>query len=724
MVPTPVPPPSPSATPKSLVRVAVSLKGISKSQFDSVAKTHFKQVVSGASTENLCGESTAKRSCNESDVILTQITRRSLKLDLDFDMRRATDAEKWVAAHNKVRCMHGSPDVVWSSDVAASAQLWANSLSSMQHSDSYSIAPPAGPAGENLAMGYGSLEQVVTGWWDEHQVCSQGYPGGCQTGPSCSESSQCTGSYCSQGKCATGHFTALIWKGVTKIGCGINAAKKIYVCRYWSGDSKSCNTANMGGCYPENVLQPTKTEAQCTNGAASTPTTPMAPSGAGVYSSPSEMVCKSGGSWTRPSGDVPNSAAGVVDCAAKCAGYTYFGLECPRDTVHCQCANTLAGSTSEGVNSCQSGIGGTNHCVGPYTQAGYNMGGPARGSVYLVNPAVQTDTYTCQVGQTQSSGPYIQRSGANSESACAAACDAAISCVAFDFTTNTKQDACRLVASGQTSRTNGGGDNRQYCMRSTSPTSSPTSSPTATGVSSPSTLVKLSITVADKDSATVQSLLLKNFMKSPNFQSSLEAKGGVFTNLSAVQGTVMTGACIDDETLISIACDADPVYCGVGKMFGDMRTCASAMAFVPKLPCDGALVPGITLRDACCSSCAATNATAVGAPDDADEGLSGGAIAAIVICAALFLICIAAGIAWYFYAHPCKPSEAEGLAAKDDNKDAVAEDEVVGKDEVIEMEEDPKPTANFNPKPTANFKEARASDDTSWQKKWHIDDDS
>lgn len=100
------------------------------------------------------------------------------------------------------------------------------------------------------------------------------------------------------------------------------------------------------------------------------------------------MACKSGGSWARPSGDVANSMQGVSDCAKKCAGYKYFGLECPRSTVHCQCANTLSGSGKQAVSKCRSGHG---HCKGPYTQGGYNMGGHGVGSVYLVSPAQQSE---------------------------------------------------------------------------------------------------------------------------------------------------------------------------------------------------------------------------------------------------------------------------------------------------------------------------------------------
>jgi len=103
----------------------------------------------------------------------------------------------------------------------------------------------------------------------------------------------------------------------------------------------------------------------------------------GAYTNAPEMSCKSGGSWTRPSGDVSNSEAGVAECAEKCADYKYFGLECPRSTVHCQCANTLSGSNSADIAECQSGHG---HCTGPYLQGGFDMGGHGYGSVYLVTP--------------------------------------------------------------------------------------------------------------------------------------------------------------------------------------------------------------------------------------------------------------------------------------------------------------------------------------------------
>ena len=98
-----------------------------------------------------------------------------------------------------------------------------------EHSDCYNIPPPAGPAGENLAMGYGGGTQATDGWYRE--VANWAFSPGDGTGNSGT----------------TGHFSAMIWKGVKKLGCGLYASSKIWVCRYKAGDTLSGDTPNMGG---------------------------------------------------------------------------------------------------------------------------------------------------------------------------------------------------------------------------------------------------------------------------------------------------------------------------------------------------------------------------------------------------------------------------------------------------------------------------------------------
>ena len=104
-----------------------------------------------------------------------------------------------------------------------------------KHADSYNIPPPAGPAGENLAMGYAGGTQATDGWYSE--IADWAFTPGDGTGSSGT----------------TGHFTAMIWKGVQKLGCGLYASTKIWVCRYKAGDTLSGDTPNMGGTA-ESVL--------------------------------------------------------------------------------------------------------------------------------------------------------------------------------------------------------------------------------------------------------------------------------------------------------------------------------------------------------------------------------------------------------------------------------------------------------------------------------------
>lgn len=154
----------------------------------------------------------------------------------------------WVKGVNTYRCMNGVGEVGWSNEAAASAQAYVNTLTSLVHSNSYSLLPPAGPAGENLAMGQGTLEEVLASWYSEIKQC-QTLPG-CETGVDGS-------------KTAVGHFTALVWKGVTQIGCAHNNITKIYICRFRSGDTIGPWTANMPGAYDLSVLGASKSYDAC-----------------------------------------------------------------------------------------------------------------------------------------------------------------------------------------------------------------------------------------------------------------------------------------------------------------------------------------------------------------------------------------------------------------------------------------------------------------------------
>ena len=94
--------------------------------------------------------------------------------------------------------------------------------------------------------------------------------------------------------------------------------------------------------------------------------------------------------WKRIYGDVENSFSGAESCGLKCkmGGYKYWGLECPRSTIHCQCgADTLLESVALlDDEKCNSGPK-IDWCVGPFTssmnEVQYFHGAADISSVYL-----------------------------------------------------------------------------------------------------------------------------------------------------------------------------------------------------------------------------------------------------------------------------------------------------------------------------------------------------
>jgi hypothetical protein len=156
--------------------------------------------------------------------------------------------QEWVAAHNIYRCMHNVPSVSWSNDVYSDANTHFATVQSMSHSDCYKLAPPAGPAGENLFQGTGRYRPMdaTKAWYSEVSACGP-MPG------------------CSQGATGVvGHFTALIWNGDKTLGC-FNNSYNLWGCRYKALDYLSCNTPNYGDntAYQQNVYPVMKSFDVC-----------------------------------------------------------------------------------------------------------------------------------------------------------------------------------------------------------------------------------------------------------------------------------------------------------------------------------------------------------------------------------------------------------------------------------------------------------------------------
>lgn len=133
-------------------------------------------------------------------------------------------ASTLLNAHNNKRALHeDTPALSWSSDLASYAQNYAD-----QYDCSGNLVHSGGQYGENLSLGYG-IEGAVDAWYNEISSYNWANPG-------FSES--------------TGHFTQVVWKSSTQVGCGTKS------CGGSWGDYVVCSynpAGNFIGEFADNV---------------------------------------------------------------------------------------------------------------------------------------------------------------------------------------------------------------------------------------------------------------------------------------------------------------------------------------------------------------------------------------------------------------------------------------------------------------------------------------
>lgn len=123
-----------------------------------------------------------------------------------------SDASELLQPQNEIRVRVGVPPLVWSPQLAAAAQDWADHLiqtGGFAHT-------PNDPYGENLYEIDGataSPAQVVGAWADEARYYDV-------------RTDSCT-SVC-------GHYTQIVWRATRGVGCGVASAagREIWVCEY------------------------------------------------------------------------------------------------------------------------------------------------------------------------------------------------------------------------------------------------------------------------------------------------------------------------------------------------------------------------------------------------------------------------------------------------------------------------------------------------------------
>jgi uncharacterized protein YkwD len=156
--------------------------------------------------------------------------------------------------HNKYRCMHGVPALKWNEALARNAKSWAQQTGGqMKHSSFQSRKGIGGFSylGENLALGATGTRGVDM-WYDEIKLTSGGKVSSFSSG--------------------TGHYTQVVWKATTDLGCAVYG--RLLNCQYGIG-------GNMAGQFNNNVNGPVKSSSQCPDGASGGGTPSPSPSGGG-----------------------------------------------------------------------------------------------------------------------------------------------------------------------------------------------------------------------------------------------------------------------------------------------------------------------------------------------------------------------------------------------------------------------------------------------------------
>ena len=173
---------------------------------------------------------------------LTAVISMITILFIFSSMSYAATSDEWVNAHNKYRRMHiDTPDLKWDPGLAQSAQSCVNKGQTGwdQH------------CGDNQAIGGSSIQGTVDMWY-------KGYP---PYVPNESELyKQETNNYTKPPNDANytkwGHFTQVLWKSATKVGCAYNPNCNIKVNGKTYKGFWACNydAGNTAGQYTQNVM--------------------------------------------------------------------------------------------------------------------------------------------------------------------------------------------------------------------------------------------------------------------------------------------------------------------------------------------------------------------------------------------------------------------------------------------------------------------------------------
>jgi uncharacterized protein YkwD len=137
----------------------------------------------------------------------------------------SADIQAYLSAHNTVRAQHGAVALTWSDNLSSVAQAWADGCK-FEHS--------GGQFGENLAAGTGdsyTIATAVKSWTDEVSQYNSNDP-------------------------QPSHFTQVVWKATTQVGCAVKDCSGIFDASYGLAHYHVCEyspAGNVIGEFAQNV---------------------------------------------------------------------------------------------------------------------------------------------------------------------------------------------------------------------------------------------------------------------------------------------------------------------------------------------------------------------------------------------------------------------------------------------------------------------------------------
>eukprot|EP00927_Polykrikos_kofoidii_P082960 TRINITY_DN8386_c0_g2_i2.p1 TRINITY_DN8386_c0_g2~~TRINITY_DN8386_c0_g2_i2.p1 ORF type:complete len:2144 (-),score=370.59 TRINITY_DN8386_c0_g2_i2:345-6290(-) len=162
----------------------------------------------------------------------------------DAEAKRIIEADV-LKRHNLYRCMHDVPKLTWNAEIAKNAESWARTTGKhMKHSPTSSRSGIGGfeYIGENIVWGRNMVGAAGVDQWYSEILTTVNQEGAVDDSNETLLSS-------------AGHFSQLVWRETTKIGCGMDGL--LLVCQYGPGGNKM-------GHYKLNVLpKNTKSLKQC-----------------------------------------------------------------------------------------------------------------------------------------------------------------------------------------------------------------------------------------------------------------------------------------------------------------------------------------------------------------------------------------------------------------------------------------------------------------------------